>query len=445
MSAGEELLELAEQGDARAVKRAYARLLRSNRPDDDPEAFQDLHACYQHALARCRSGSDEQPHALETTHAETPNPDVPRRVLSETVPTVLDPDSAAREIILHAGTASASSLCMLLQERALGWSLQFRAEVGWALLGHLHHEHPSLSEANFNTLMQAFDWDDIALDLDPLWLAAVARRCRQAWRLLPASRGALRIDYERCSERYLSAQETDEAVARLSEPRPRWRNRLDASIPTRSRDMPYMLAALEYWPVEELPPGLDPVQVGFWARFGDPSHRVHLIYGAWRCAITGLFLGMVTAWGVYSSPAVSASRGGLIIAAATLLVPGGWLLWRGYSALLRWQCAHEGDARGPAWLRWAFLPTAAIVMGAAMWAQRAVGMDGLLLMALDRALAFGLALIALTRARTRGPAPHAEPNGLPLVLSVIWPLAGIGVSLLFWAMDLRRNIGAARR
>lgn len=436
MSAGEELLELAEQGDARAVKRAYARLLRSNRPDDDPDAFQDLHACYQHALALCGRGTDAQ--------AEPPEADVPRLVTSQALPAALDPDDAAREIVLHARADSASALALLLQERALGWSLQFRADVGWSLLGYLHREDPPVPEANFNTLAQAFDWDDIALDLDPLWLAGVARRCRQAWRLLPSSRSALRIDYERCSDSYLSAQDIDGAVARLSEARPRWRNRLDALLPARARDTPYLLAALEYWPDEVLPPGLNAAQVGFWARFGDPAHRVHVRYEAVRCTLVGLFLGLVAAWGVYSSPAVSPSKGGMIIAVAALLVPASWLLRRGFRGLLRWQCADEGDARGPAWLRWAFLPAAAVTVGAAMWAQRALGADGLLLMALDRAWAFGLTLIAMTRVRTRGPDPHAEPNGLPLVLSVIWPVAGIAVALVYWVVDLRRNIGTAR-
>lgn len=444
MSAGEELLELAEQGDARAVKRAYARLLRSNRPDDDPEAFQDLHACYQHALALCGRGTDTQAELAESMQAEAREPDVPRLVTSQALPAALDADDAAREIVMHAGTANASTLALLLQERALGWSLQFRADVGWSLLGYLHREDPPVSEANFNTLAQAFDWDDIALDLDPLWLAAVARRCRQAWRLLPESRSALRIAYEHCSDSYLSAQDVDGAVARLSEARSRWRNRLDALLPARARDTPYLLAALEYWPDEVLPPGLNAAQVGFWARFGDPGHRVHFRYGAVRCTLIGLFLGLVTAWGVYSSPVVSPSKGGMIIAVATLLVPAAWLLLRGFKALLRWQCADESDARGPVWLRWAFLPAAAIAVGAAMWAQRTAGADGLLLMVLDRAWAFGLAFIAMTRVRARGPDRHAEPNGLPLLLSVIWPMGAIGLSLYFWATDLSRNIGTRR-
>lgn len=444
MNTGEELLELAGQGDERAIKRAYARLLRSNRPDDDADAFQDLHACYQHALALCRSTADERHDARIAGEVDAAAPGFLQAVADETASPVLDPHAAALEIVRHAAVADAASLAVLMQDRALGWSLRFRNDVGWALLDHLQREHPPLSEAHFNVMMQGFDWDDIALDLDPLWLAEVARQCRQAWLLLTTSRGALRVAYERCSDRYLSAQELDDAVARLRERRPRWRNRLDAIVPTRARDTPYLLAALEYWPAEEVPAGLDPVQVGFWARFGDPSHPIHLRYGALRCAIIGLFMGLVTAWGVHASPAVGAYRGGMMIAVATLVMPVVWLLVLGYKALLRWQCAHESDAHGPAWLRWAFLPTAAAAVGTAMWAQRALGMDGLLLMSLDRAWVFGLALIAITRARTRGPDAHGEANALPLVMGVIWPVAGIALSLVFWFMDLRRNLSDPR-
>lgn len=453
MSAGEELLELAGQGDERAIKRAYARLLRSHRPDDDADAFQDLHACYQHALALCRSATDERHDASDASDASdafdarqagVEPPAAPRVAVTGPAAPVLDPHVAALELVQYAAVADASALAVLLQDRALGWSLRFRNDVGWALLEHLQREHPPLSEAHFNVVIQGFDWDDIALDLDPLWLAAVARRCRQAWLLLPTSRGALRVAYERCSDRYLSTQEVDEAVARLGEQRPHWRNRLEAIVPTRARDTPYLLAALEYWPAEEVPAGLDPNQVGFWARFGEPSHRVHLRYGALRCAIIGVFMGLVTAWGVHASPAVDAGRGAMMIAVATLMIPFGWLLLLGYRALLRWQCAHESDARGPAWLRWAFLPTAAAAVGTAMWAQRALGMDGLLLMSLDRAWVFGLALIAMTRARTRGPDPHREANALPLILGVIWPVAGIALSLVFWFIDLRRNLSVSR-
>ena len=46
-------LDLSEDADARAIKRAYARQLKTARPDVDPDGFQRLHEAYQAALQVC--------------------------------------------------------------------------------------------------------------------------------------------------------------------------------------------------------------------------------------------------------------------------------------------------------------------------------------------------------------------------------------------------------
>ncbi|WP_133492433.1 RDD family protein [Alcanivorax sp. 24] len=45
------VLGLEATGDTRAIKRAYARLLKSTRPDEHPRQFQALHAAYKRALS----------------------------------------------------------------------------------------------------------------------------------------------------------------------------------------------------------------------------------------------------------------------------------------------------------------------------------------------------------------------------------------------------------
>lgn len=52
------VLEIDAGSDERAVKRAYARQLKTTRPDDDPDAFQRLRAAYEYALEALRHRAD---------------------------------------------------------------------------------------------------------------------------------------------------------------------------------------------------------------------------------------------------------------------------------------------------------------------------------------------------------------------------------------------------
>ncbi len=61
-----EILGLEPGADERAVKRAYAKQLKTCRPDEDPQGFQTLRDAYEEALdyARARWGDDEPTHAM---------------------------------------------------------------------------------------------------------------------------------------------------------------------------------------------------------------------------------------------------------------------------------------------------------------------------------------------------------------------------------------------
>ena len=48
------VLGLDDEADLAVIKRAYARLLRTHRPDEDPHAFQRLHEAYASCLEHAR-------------------------------------------------------------------------------------------------------------------------------------------------------------------------------------------------------------------------------------------------------------------------------------------------------------------------------------------------------------------------------------------------------
>lgn len=50
-------LQIEATADTRAIKRAYARLLKQHRPDEDPEGFQTLHQAYKQALSLAEDGA----------------------------------------------------------------------------------------------------------------------------------------------------------------------------------------------------------------------------------------------------------------------------------------------------------------------------------------------------------------------------------------------------
>lgn len=59
--------------DKKTIKRAYARLLKLNRPDDDPQAFRTLHDAYKQALVYSETTWQwDEPEALEQPEQEPP-------------------------------------------------------------------------------------------------------------------------------------------------------------------------------------------------------------------------------------------------------------------------------------------------------------------------------------------------------------------------------------
>lgn len=75
-------LDIEPGADERAVRRAYARVLKSERPDEDPEAFQRLRSAYELALTLAQNASSE---AIPAELRERDDVSVVTRTSAETV------------------------------------------------------------------------------------------------------------------------------------------------------------------------------------------------------------------------------------------------------------------------------------------------------------------------------------------------------------------------
>jgi len=86
-----ELLQLAPTTDVRAIKKAYAVLLKLNKPDENPAGFQQLHAAYQQALQWADRNAQAAPPASPAP-ALSPVPETPP--MADATPVVTPPISA---------------------------------------------------------------------------------------------------------------------------------------------------------------------------------------------------------------------------------------------------------------------------------------------------------------------------------------------------------------
>ncbi len=239
--------------DVRAVKRAYAQRLRVSRPDDDPEAFQHLHAAYQDALAWVQAQDDGPPPSGGGAHARA-RADAPAAAPARPSAPAVDVDAVGSRIAAFAREHDAATLEAWLQQQPELWSLGDKPAIGEAVLQALQAGDP-LPPPVVACLTACFAWDDLGGDIDRWDLEAAVRRWHQAWLLSPQGAASL-------AQRYLDVTDSlllpDSSVLRnLRQDRPLWRNLLTTLVPPRVNEAIGVLRALDFWTTQETPPGLD--------------------------------------------------------------------------------------------------------------------------------------------------------------------------------------------
>ncbi|MGF6773461.1 hypothetical protein P3T18_005975 [Paraburkholderia sp. GAS199] len=170
-----DVLGIAPNADERAVRRAYARLLKQQRPDDDVEAFQRLRYAYESALQLASGGAKSAP----APHVDEAELAVPERNPFETAiqlwqDFVAQPEHVASRRSLQELFASVvniptreelewQALCHCMNEDApAGLRINLSAVLGWREnAGHLRRRNAAVASVALDRVFADEDYDSL--------------------------------------------------------------------------------------------------------------------------------------------------------------------------------------------------------------------------------------------------------------------------------------------
>lgn len=487
------LLDLPDDADERAIKRAYAAKLKTTRPDEDPEGFQRLHEAYQAALAWVRSGSHDDEDAWEDdderveafasvadeaparapAHAAAHEGAMPPAMQTAEDAVEDDTDGTPPEdavVFDHDGffdtcfrlafDGTEDELRRWLDAQPILWSLAHKAQVGHWLLHAMHHRQPPMPPSRYDLLMDYFGLTDLRNGYDAYYLHRLRHRLQIAWELKTMQLHALA---NRTADEGTSVTAAVRQVRRilrdLSRPFDWPRALLAALVPMYPTAVRRFLYRLDHGRVEDLPPPIEAAQVAFWDAASDRSRltRQRLAVAGTRVATyaalaTLLYFGL----SLLATPDYRADGAGTwasiplhqVAAFAVSTMGLAWLSWAAYALFSTWQAREDDPDEPRPMLRRFAIPGVLAVALAIVWTMPdgwigAAG--GMLLMA--------AALAAWSRHRERSGPPLGRHLGYwrVFVLFVIVRTIGehqgwmndaglfgaiAGLALLIWARDL---------
>lgn len=340
---------LAADADERAVKREYARRLKTTRPDDDPEAFQSLQALYAAALEMVRNppladfgfeetedeGAGEPAPVVETADfarfATQPFVDAPE---GETY----DADALFDALVAQGRAGDAAGVRTLLANDPELWSLERKAWVRDALLLRLEIETPPMVAEAFDAIVEFFR-ADASLDPYASWRRLRLRnRMHVAFVLQEAQSRRLAEHVKRPNEAATPGSATLKRRLLLLARTPLQRQLL-ALVPLVPTNLRGFLLRLDEGQLDDLPPPLEPAAVAFWDKAGDLARIsfVRLGVGASRVAALAL-VAFVVAWFQSDRSGKDAVLDGM---AAAFGLGATYAVVLGLVALLCWQSERQ--------------------------------------------------------------------------------------------------------
>ena len=377
-----ELLELPTDADVTSVKRAYARLLRITRPDDNPEGFQRLHSAYKLALAHADKQSKPVSHSSAdgpTTTKPAPSDVAPAAAINPTLSAPSQPAAAAAPIIqVNLGTLAneiirvateaenGNALFRWLEARPEFWSIQVKQQTGQLTLNRLFQNPQAMSSECLNAILRFFDLDHVLSGINALALQQLRVRQSTQWELIPNNHHALaqRVGLLRNGRpnviwvrKYLSL---------LQQPlgwRPiMWTAFRQGRVHNVGRFVQALLGGGRF---EELPPSIDRHHALFWYRAAasGPITWPRFAIGALRATVAALLCALFLVAVIWLSSSTANQTGGdvwrnavVIIGTASGSIIGLWLLYVGCLWFDYWQGLPESFPSRRPWLRRAAIP-----------------------------------------------------------------------------------------
>jgi hypothetical protein len=395
-----DLLEVSPDIDVGGVKRAYARLLRKTRPDEDAEGFQRLHMAYQlvlaHATARDAGAAVQiAPATLPAFHGQPLGPvpggrdlaairttaelpvasavSMPRPSESDTNTVIaVNPVELVNRVIRRAvANDEVRKLSAWLSEQPEFWSIRIKQQTGQQLLNQLFRNPQPMASPSLDTLLQFFDLEQVLSGVNPIALAQLRRRQLAMWYLLPQNDRALALRLNIPTNRSPDPRQMNACLRLLQMPW-RWQSVLWPAIRQgRTAAIGRFIHGLCSGHLAELPPQINRAHAAFWYRAVLPGAMSwpRFAVGSVRAGFLALIL-MTVALGIATliwwtsgdgTHMLTALGIGAVMAANIL---GLWLAYAGWIWLDHWQGLPESSPSRPVWLRRMLVPALCVLVAA---------------------------------------------------------------------------------
>jgi hypothetical protein len=441
------LLGVSPDADSPSVKRAYARLLRCTRPDEDAEGFQRLHEAYQLVLAHVlgqeartaasvgapakdvasiHHASDRQTPATVDGRDRTTPTDAgsPSRITAPAAAVMfsVNPRELVSRVIDHAVAATdALALSRWLAGQPEFWSIQIKQHSGQLLLQQLFREPQPMAPDCLDALLQFFDLRQVLSGVNAVALGQLRQRQLALWYVLPEHHRALAMRMSVPTNRPFAPARVLWCLRLLESPL-RWQKVLwPAMRRHRTSTMALLIQALCAGHLEYLPGQINRQHAEFWyraAQLGKISWP-RFALGSVRAA----FLALIVMVGMLSFTTLSSlAEGspidwyGALVVAATMAacIFSVWLIYAAWMWLDHWQGQPEAMNSNLTWFRRMLIPALCTICVALDYLSK--------LPVLATCMMIPTALLAVRRLQRRSP---PRPRRRPIKSGNNYPSVGL--------------------